>query len=502
MLQNGFHISYCSNVHPAESWKETLNGLKQYTLELARKYRQHSETKDIEQTEAAVKPFGIGLRLSARAAAELVGNEIEQSPAFADFISFLRQENLYVYTINGFPYGNFHGQSVKEKVHEPDWRSEKRRIYTEQLIDIMAALLKAVPPPSQPTSHHDALPASVLSAKTREATRTADIPVRIAEGSISTSPLGYKSHLSANDLPQIKTNLLACVDRMKKYRSEGLHIHLNLEPEPDGWLETSDDAIHFFQDLYGEYNRDDIASHLGICFDTCHMAVHYEDINLALSNIEAAGIRIGKIQISSALKILFNDSRETQKTEANCNTGNGAHIENIPFIIEELEKFQSIYLAQVIEKTGGSDHKQGRTRTIEKRQFRDLPEALDDLQKRLQKTNPRHRTNGDQYDLPDQWRIHFHIPIFRRHYGLFASTQEAITITLNYLGKQRQRQSEEENQNDRNSVQAGCRHLEIETYTWSVLPEQRNSGRPYSNRLIDMLWEEFQYLEQNIQNLF
>ena len=54
---------------------------------------------------------------------------------------FLDAEGLYVFTINGFPYGAFHGQRVKEEVYLPDWRDEERLRYTDSLAWLLADLL-------------------------------------------------------------------------------------------------------------------------------------------------------------------------------------------------------------------------------------------------------------------------------------------------------------------------------------------------------------------------
>jgi hypothetical protein len=108
----------------------------------------------------------------------------------------------------------------------------------------------------------------------------------------------------------------------------------------------------------------------------------------------AAGIRVGKAQLSSALIVPAE-----------------AH--------EQLRAFADpIYLHQVSER--GS-----------KRTWPDLPEALAD--------------DGSG----EEWRVHFHVPIFVERYGALRSTQEHLERCI-----RRVRTS----------------HLEIETYTWDVLP--------------------------------
>ena len=117
------HLAYCTNIHPAESWKETLNVLKTHTLKVRDKVN-------------APDAYAIGLRLSAQAATELLeGNNLSK------FKTWLDQENCYVFTINGFPYGAFHGTRVKEKVYQPDWTEDARLDYTIQLFEIIAQLV-------------------------------------------------------------------------------------------------------------------------------------------------------------------------------------------------------------------------------------------------------------------------------------------------------------------------------------------------------------------------
>jgi hypothetical protein len=54
-----------------------------------------------------------------------------------------------------------------------------------------------------------------------------------------------------------------------------------------------------------------------------------------------------------------------------------------------------------------------------------------------------------------EWRVHFHVPVFLESLDGFASTQAFVREAL-ALHKARNRSP----------------HLEVETYTWSVLPER------------------------------
>ena len=122
MKYKGGHLSYCSNIHSGESWNEIFNNLEKYTLTI--------------KNQLTNEPFGIGLRLSNRAA-----NELLNTKTLSIFKKWLNDHNCYVFTLNGFPYGNFHQDVVKENVHTPDWSTAARLNYTQRLITILAELL-------------------------------------------------------------------------------------------------------------------------------------------------------------------------------------------------------------------------------------------------------------------------------------------------------------------------------------------------------------------------
>jgi sugar phosphate isomerase/epimerase len=370
-------LTYCTNIHPANGWREVEANLERYPPALKARF-------------APDRPFGIGLRLSGGESRELLeGDELPR------LRSFLDEHGLYVFTINGFPYGPFHKQPVKAEVHAPDWRDDERVQYTLRLIDILAGLL----------------PDGVT-------------------GGISTSPLGYKSWIALEDrdtweiLTRNVVRVAAALARTRRER--GRLIHLDIEPEPDGVLETSAELVRFFNDwllpvggpwladMLGvsiEDARAAILEHIRVCFDTCHMAVGYEEPGAVLDRYAAAGIRVGKVQISAALEVPFPPD-QTQRQA----------------VRQALEPFaESVYLHQVGERDqeGGYRH------------YPDLEDAL-----------PHVEDPGIA-----EWRIHFHTPIFVEQYGRFRSTQEQIRQALAAV-----------------TQRGAAEHLEIETYTWDVLP--------------------------------
>jgi sugar phosphate isomerase/epimerase len=369
------HLTYCTNIHPGESWAEVLQNLKQYVLA-------------VKAQVCADQPFGVGLRLSARAATEL------SAPGPLDaFRTFLHENGLYVFTINGFPYGAFHGTRVKEQVYLPDWLDDRRRDYS----DLLARLLAEV------------LPAQL-------------------EGSVSTVPGAFKARVATEqDAARIADQLLRHVATLHEiFQRTGKRISLALEPEPCCQLETLAETIGFFRQhlfsdsavkrLAGLTGLDAAASetflhhHLGVCFDACHLAVEFEDVRNALDSLRAAGIRVVKFQLSVGLKLSFDaDFKEA---------------------VAALKPFaDEVYLHQVVERRGTSLVR-----------FVDLEQAF--------------ATAG--VAGPREWRIHFHVPLFTDFYGRrFGNTQDDLRALLKIL-----------------RTEAHASHLEVETYTWDVLPEE------------------------------
>ncbi len=374
------HLSYCSNIHPGESWDQVRDNLSHHL-------------PGIRQQLAPDEPFGIGLRLSASAAEAL-----SQDDNLSDFKTFLADGNYYVFTINGFPYGPFHGTRVKEDVYLPDWMDPERTRYSNQLADVFAKLM----------------PADEI-------------------GSISTVPGAFKTNVkNTAHLHSMADNLIMHASHLAWLeRDTGACITTALEPEPCCFLETIDESVEFFQSqLFSQRAIGKMAAlvgtdhgnaeallrkHLTLCLDICHAAVEFEDAADCLNKLRGAGIGIGKLQISAGLRL-----------------------ENVtPDSAEILRPFDDgVYLHQVVEDHNGTLNR-----------YTDLPAAF---------------ANLANDNLPREWRVHFHVPIFHNDLGNFSSTQFFISEML-ALHRQ----------------QPISNHLEVETYTWNVLPEA------YRDRSID-----------------
>ena len=376
-LNHGLHLAYCTNIHRGETWRETFDSLKTHALAVREKVCPHA-------------PYAIGLRLSERAAVELSERE-----TLREFHQWLDKNSCYVFTINGFPYGQFHGTRVKEQVYRPDWTSPERVAYTDLLFNLLAELL----PPG-------------------------------VEGSVSTLPGSFKEfHPSLEALKAIRHNLWRTVEHIAKLSQKcGRKLHLGLEPEPLCLLESSGETIHFFDQMRAEHPNDErLAPHLGVNYDTCHFAVEFEEPHNALPCLVNHGIKISKIHLSSALKVAPT-----------------------PEACAELKKFSDdVYLHQVVERDAAGGRKI----------FRDLPDAL-----------AHHAAAGTA--SPEEWRIHFHVPLHAPAAPPFENTNDHLLGVLDLLAANPQL----------------CSHLEMETYTWEVLPPKLKSQSVVDQLALEYDW--------------
>lgn len=340
------HLTYCTNIHPGESWAEVEANLRRHVVA-------------VKQRISPDAPFGVGLRLSARAAQELTDGALPQLQ------QLLADNDLYVFTINGFPYGPFHGRPVKEAVYRPDWREPERLAYTKQLIDILAALL----PPG-------------------------------VDGSISTVPGCFRPRGDGDAITEIVAQLRAAdADCAETQHRTGKRIAIALEPEPHCLLETLDEAIALFTEHLPQ------TTHLGLCLDACHAAVEYEDLPAALARMQRAGMSIEKLQLSAGLRVA--PMTPTQRAAV-------------------VRFSDDVYLHQVVARRG-----------TQLARYLDLPDAL-------------------AAETPaDEWRVHCHVPIVHDDLGAFASTQDFLAELLAI-----------------HRATPLSRHLEVETYTWDVLPPE------------------------------
>jgi hypothetical protein len=356
------HLTYCTNIHAGEKWHDHFSILQE-------------NIPTIKKALSPDEPFGIGLRLANEASLELQNKNLD------DFKKWLKENDCYVFTMNGFPYGGFHRTKVKDHVHSPDWTTQDRLNYTLRLFHILSALL----PEGQ-------------------------------EGGISTSPLTYRHwHKEHKEVFETATaNIIRVAEELIKIKNKtGQILHLDIEPEPDGLLESGPEFIEWYNKYLIPAGVPGLQEHIRLCYDVCHFAVGYEDHQAVVNELERQGIKVGKIQISSALKASMPDDKS--KREA---------VKNSLSVFNE-----STYLHQVVAlKKDGSF-----------KRYPDLPEALQEVHDSTVK----------------EWRSHFHVPLFVERYGVLESTQPDIGEVLSIQQRK-----------------PFTAHLEVETYTWEVLPEQ------------------------------
>lgn len=375
-LNHNIHLGYCTNIHRGETWEETFASLRTHTLAV----------RDRVCPDA---PYGIGLRLGYEAALELV------KPAELQvFRSWLEKQNCYVFTINGFPYGKFHGTRVKEQVYLPDWTSEDRVVYTNLLFDILA-----------------------------------EIAPQDSGGSVSTVPGSFKEFIdSAAQVDAMRENVTRCAEHITELSDRtGKDLHLGMEPEPLCWFETTDETIDFLSPL-----DESVRKVVGVNYDTCHLAVEFEEASASLHKLRDAGVRISKLHLSSALRL-----------------------NPTPDALERLAAFaEDVYFHQVVERMPKSGE-----RPEQLVRYRDLTDALEKAKSR-------------PAEVGDEWRVHFHVPVHAQPELLFGDTRGQISGVLDVLQKSPEL----------------CRHMEIETYTWEVLPAELRSAN-----VVDQLVNEYDW---------
>lgn len=371
------HLTYCTNIHAGESLAEVMGSLARHL-------------PAVKHEVAANQSFGVGLRLGFAAAQSL------REPArLAELKALLDAGGYYVFTLNGFPYGEFHGRAVKQDAYRPDWSDPHRLAYTNLLADILSELL----PSGQ-------------------------------AGSVSTVPCTFKPWADGR-IAAIDDQLLRHVAHLVGIeRRTGQLISLALEPEPECLLETVAEAVSYFNghlfcsaavgrlaSLTGLSNAaalDALHRHIGLCYDVCHAAVEFEEARASLAALRSAGISISKIQLSSALRVARFDEHSARQLAAFA---------------------EPVYLHQVVQRAGGS-----------LRRFVDLPQALA-------------AAESQRIGMGAEWRVHFHVPIVLEQMQHFGTTQAFLGEILAL-----------------HREQPISPHLEVETYTWDVLPPEYRSA--------------------------
>lgn len=360
-------ISYCTNIYPAESWQETFASLEA-GIPSIRHYLEEWKSPALNV------PLGIGLRLSAKAATDLLTfpGEIERLKLW------LSEWDAVVQTINGFPYGNFHEGRIKELVFKPDWTTYERFEYTEKLLNILARI-----------SPQEYIPLTV-----------------------STLPGSHKYfHADEERMFAYLDSLCGLMNRI--HQETGKILTVGLEPEPMGHFDDTYGTIRFFHRLQGVSRRPElIQKHLGVTYDTCHFAVMGESPDFSLSAWNEYDIPVVKIQFSNALELNVSSPGDLSIL--------------LPYTEQTYFHQTSILLPD------------DNTPML----FADLPEALEWANRHPEVLH------GSRF------RIHYHIPLGATPEAPLENTHELNLAVVEYL----------------RSHPHFRPVLEVETYTWNVLP--------------------------------
>ncbi|MEM9416414.1 MAG: metabolite traffic protein EboE [Planctomycetota bacterium] len=372
-------LGYCTNVHAGVTLDAVRANLLAHALPVKRRASPDA-------------PMGVGLWFSFDATVQALG----QTGAIADLRRWMLDQGLVPYTLNGFPFNDFHQQRVKTKVYQPSWATQERYDYTLGLATILSELL----------------------------------PDDTTEGSISTLPLGWPQegghrrnleHPAALDPAFAR----ACADRLTDLThylarielDTGKCIHVDLEPEPGCCIDTAPGMADFFEHyLLGTPDDETIRGYLRVCHDVCHSAVMFEGQGEALAAYQQAGLKVGKVQLSSAVRVRFDAMTGNERSHA----------------LTELKRFaEDRYQHQTsIRFADGSTAF-----------YADLPDAVLAIE--------------SAGDTPrGEWRVHFHVPAYLDRFGPIETTQSEIAACLGNL-----QPAHETN------------HFEVETYAWDVLPD-------------------------------
>ncbi|MBX3372322.1 MAG: metabolite traffic protein EboE [Phycisphaeraceae bacterium] len=380
-------IAYCTNVLDGDDLRGILPGAESFAAAL----RACPGSARWLADDGAMP---LGLWLPWRAARTVA--DPDRARTLADWLA---ERHVRVRLLNGFPFDAFHAPVVKHRVYAPDWSLPPRAAFTRDLVRIAAAL---VPDGGR--------------------------------GSISTLPIAWRAGYGQAGLERAGAAIRSLVPFLAELEAgHGRFLHLDLEPEPGCVLDRPADVVRFFEAflLRGQSSEDEarIRRHVGVCHDVCHAAVMFDAQAACLSAYARAGIRVGRIQISSAPEA---------RLPAGDPAARAAAIEALSALAEPRWLHQASW-----RRADG-------TVTFHD----DLPAALAALSR-----EPAVAALPDAGGLEESVRVHFHVPI---HLEVAAGLPTTRATIAEALGAAR--------------VLPDPPLLEIETYAWSVLPEMRGTA--------------------------
>ncbi|MEV7978521.1 metabolite traffic protein EboE [Streptomyces sp. NPDC086519] len=242
------------------------------------------------------------------------------------------------------------------------------------------------------------------------------LPDDAERGSVSTLPLAWRTPWPPDRADTARRALDRLAAGLTTIESDtGRRVRVGFEPEPGCVVETTVQAVRELRGLDPEL--------LGVCLDACHLAVQFEEPGSALRRLAEAGLPVVKLQASCAVEAAAPADPTARAA--------------LRRLAEPRFLHQTRTAARWPDREKHTAAEQG---DPEVRGVDDLPDALD---------------GGLPTDI-GPWRVHFHAP-------LHADPEPPLRTTADQLGQ----------------VLAGlvggpsadCDHIEVETYTWSVLPE-------------------------------
>ncbi|MFN0241685.1 MAG: hypothetical protein ACKVWV_02235 [Planctomycetota bacterium] len=421
-------LGYCLNVHPADTFERALEGLRTITLPLRDRLVERGTL------------FGVGVYFPARVAAELA--HASGAKKLDELAALVADERLDPFTYNAFPAGGFHADGLKDGVFRPAWTEPARLAFTLDVAHIALRLADAAAIDGGHVS---------ISTHTGGFGRALAMPAQVAS---EASP----------DLELCQRNFLRAVAAFAALEERsGRRIVLSLEAEPRSNCNETAELGRFRMGVESRAT-DELRSssaprvesaialfdralprHFGACFDTCHAAVEFE--SPAAVYMCGDGNPLGKMQFSSALAL-----REPALHPA------------------ERARFLSLAEPRYLHQVTGV----GKDLVV---RADDVPELARDLE-----------VGGERaarWLACDEWRCHFHVPVNRLDVEVEGRTDGALTTTRAYADRALELALE---QPDAWGVEE--LHVEIETYTWDVLPGWVRSERA----LVDGLEREYRHV--------
>jgi hypothetical protein len=400
-------LGYCSNIHPGTDVAGICDNLKNVSADVAARRTTKSR-------------LGVGLWIPNDACVAL------RRHGMPPLVKAIEKHRLLAYTINGFPYDDFHQERVKHSVYQPTWWSDARVIYTRDLAKILVELL----------------------------------PKDATIGTISTLPIGWPRQVDEDasengqtvlrdvneeELLHAGTNFRRLAEDLRMLENRtGKRIIVAIEPEPGCLIERSEQLVDFFQTHLPDPTH---RRYIGVCHDVCHSAVMMEDQGAVLRQYASAGITLAKVQISSAIVA------DWQNIEASDHA----------VVLDQLRTFaEDRYLHQTGRRTASGSFK--------------LAEDLPDL---LNATTETPITDK-------QWVVHFHVPVFLEEIGYLKTTRPQIIEVLDVI-EALTKPPAKASANAKPALEF-TGHLEVETYAWSVLPDEMRAGGLAADIASELNW--------------